>query len=139
MKFIENQVVLPLNLGIKIPDNDPVLKLSEICDKLDFTDLYAQYARTWRKYDPKTLFKVLVYGYMTGNYSCRDIENACKRDICFMWLLNGSQAPDNSTIARFQNERLLPVIEKLFYQVVNELYKLNEIKFDNIRFVNVEH
>jgi len=132
MKFIENQVVLPLNLGIKIPDNDPVLKLSEICDKLDFTDLYAQYARTWRKYDPKTLFKVLVYGYMTGNYSCRDIENACKRDICFMWLLNGSQAPDNSTIARFQNERLLPVIEKLFYQVVNELYKLNEIKFDNI-------
>ena len=132
MKFTENQVVLPLNLGIKVSDNDPVGKLNEICEQLDFSELYAQYDRSWRKYDPKMLFKILVYGYMTGNYSSRDIENACKRDICFMWLLNGSQAPDNTTIARFQNERLLPVIEKLFYQVVDKLYELKEIRFENI-------
>ena len=49
-----------------------------------------------------------------------------------MWLLNGSAVPDNSTIARFQNERLLPVIEKLFYQVVEKLYEMKEIKFENI-------
>jgi len=132
MKFQENQVVLPLNLGINIPTDDPVVKLNEICDELNYSELYAQYERSWRKFDPKMLFKILVYGYMTGNYSCRDIERACKRDICFMWLLNGSAVPDNSTIARFQNERLLPVIEKLFYQVVEKLYEMKEIKFENI-------
>ena len=60
MKFQENQVILPLNLGIKIPTDDPVVKLNEICDELDYSDLYAQYERSWRKFDPKMLFKILV-------------------------------------------------------------------------------
>ena len=128
----EKQVILPLNLGIKIPSDDPVRKLDEICEELDYSELYKQYARSWRKFDPKMLFKILVYGYMNGKYSCRDIEKACRRDICFMWLLNGSAVPDNTTIARFQNNTLLPVIEKLFYQVVEKLYELNEIRFENI-------
>ena len=132
MKTNEKQVILPLNLEIKIPEGDPVRKLDEICEELDYKELYKRYERRWRKFEPKTLFKILVYGYMTGKYSCREIENACKRDICFMWLLNGSVVPDNTTIARFQNERLLPVIERLFYQVIERLYELKEIKFENI-------
>ena len=35
-----NQVVLPLNIGYKIPDNDPVVLLSELCDELDYTKIY---------------------------------------------------------------------------------------------------
>ena len=36
-----NQVVLPINLGIMIEKDDPVRKLVEICDELDYTNLYA--------------------------------------------------------------------------------------------------
>ena len=57
-----NQVVLPLNIGYKIPDNDPVVLLSELCDELDYTKICEKYLRTWRKHSPKTLFKILVYG-----------------------------------------------------------------------------
>ena len=32
-----NQVVLPLNLETKIKGDDPVFKLAEICDTLDYT------------------------------------------------------------------------------------------------------
>jgi len=42
---------------------------------------------------------------MNRKYSSRDIEEACKRDICFMWLLNGEPVPDHSTLSRFQNEK----------------------------------
>ena len=52
-----NQVVLPLNIGYKIPDNDPVVLLSELCDELDYTKICKKYLRTWRKHSPKTLFK----------------------------------------------------------------------------------
>jgi hypothetical protein len=69
---------------------------------------------------------------MNGKYSCRDLENACKRDICFMWLLNGKKAPDSATFARFQNERLVEVMEDLFYQLINKLAQMNEVKFANI-------
>ena len=62
-------------------------------------------------------------------YSGREIESACKRDICFMWLLNGEPVPDNSTISRFQNEKLTEAIEELFYQLIEKLYKLGEIGF----------
>ena len=56
-----NQLVLPLNLEYKIPQDDPVIFLNEICEELDYTNLYNQYVRRWRKHSPKTLFKVLVY------------------------------------------------------------------------------
>ena len=53
-----NQVVLPLNSETKIKGDDPVFKLAEICDMLDYTDLYKAYVRTYRKYDPAMLFSV---------------------------------------------------------------------------------
>ena len=49
-----------------------------------------------------------------------------------MWLLNGMQVPDATTFARFQNEKLVEVIEDLFYQLINKLAELKEIKFENI-------
>ena len=30
-----NQVALPFNLGCKIPEGDPIVLLSEICEELD--------------------------------------------------------------------------------------------------------
>ena len=113
-----NQVALSLEIEKDLPEKDPVFKLVEICESLDYSKLEKEYLRTWRKYNPATMFILLVYGYMRRLYSSRDIEEACNTDIRFMWILGREGAPDNSTIARFQNERLVPVIEDLFYQLV---------------------
>ena len=132
MKMLRNQVVLPLDLGIKIDENDPVRKLVEICDELDYSKLYSAYLRSWRKVDPAILFEILVFAYMNGIYSSRDIEKACKTDIRFMWILQNEPVPDHSTIARFQNEKLTKVIEDLFYQLIAKLSEIGEISFENI-------
>ena len=87
----------------------------EVCEKLDYSKLEKEYVRVWRKVNPATLFMVLVYAYMRRLYSSQQIEEACRTDIRFMWILGMESAPDHSTIARFQNERLAPVIEDLFY------------------------
>ncbi len=96
-----NQVVIPLDLGIRIDEKDPVRKLIEIFDELDYTDLYAAYLRHWRKIDPRSVFELLVFAYINGIYSSRDIESACRYDIRFMWILQNEPVPDHSTIARF--------------------------------------
>ncbi len=127
-----NQVVLPLNIKIKLPKDDPVFKLVEICDQLDYTKLQKEYLRTWRKINPATMFILLVYAYITGKYSSREIESACKTDIRFMWILGNEEAPDHSTIARFQNEKLVPVIEDLFYQLVGKLMEIGEISYSDV-------
>lgn len=126
------QVKMPFDLGIKVPEDDPVRILSLICDQLDYSLLHKQYDRTWRKFDPKTLFKILLYGYLNCKYSAREIENCCKKDICFMWLLDGLPAPDHSAIARFQNGKLVFAIEDLFYRFVEYLSKQGEIHRNNL-------
>lgn len=127
-----NQVVLPLEIEKMLPENDPVFKLVEICEKLDYSKLEKEYVRSWRKLNPQTMFIILVYAYMRRLYSSRQIEEACKTDIRFMWILGMEEAPDHSTIARFQNERLVPVIEDLFYQLVNKLIEMDEVSYTNV-------
>ena len=51
-----NQVVLPFNYEKNISERDPVRKLIEICEELDYTELLEAYVRTWRKHNPITLF-----------------------------------------------------------------------------------
>lgn len=128
----KNQVVLPIDLGIKISDNDPVRKLIEICEELDYTKLFETYVRKWKKVNPITLFELLVFGYMTRRFSSRNIEEACRTDIRFMWILQDEPVPDHSTISRFQSRRLIPVIESLFYQVIEKLIEIGEVSYKNV-------
>lgn len=127
-----NQVLLPINFEAMIPEDDSVRMLVEICDELDYTNLYKQYDRPRRRQSPETMFEILVYGYMRGIYATRKIEEACRRDICFMWILQDEPCPDHTTISRFMTDRLSPVIEELFYQLVMKLYSMNEIAFENM-------
>ena len=90
----KNQVVLPIDLEICIPKEDFIFKAAEICESLDYSELYATYVRAWRKVNPITMFEMLVFGYMEHLYSGRDIAKAWKTDIRFMWLLNGEPTPD---------------------------------------------
>ena len=39
---------------------------------------------------PRQMFKIVIYAAMNHIYSSRDIETACKRDINFMYLLEGN-------------------------------------------------
>ena len=121
-----------MELGVKIAENDPVRKLVEICDELDYTELYKQYVKKWRKYAPETLFELVVLGYMQRRFSTRQIEEACKTDIRFMWILQGQDGPDHSTIDRFLDKRLADVLEDLFYQLVDRLCVLGELKYKNM-------
>ena len=128
----KNQLVFPLELTAYIPEGDFVFKVAEICESLDYTELLKTYLRTWRKTNPITIFEVIVFGYMEHLYSGRKIVKACQTDIRFMWLLNGEPAPSHATISRFQDERLSEVMEGLFYQVIEKLYEMGEVKFQNL-------
>ncbi len=132
MFTIRNQVVLPLKIETILPKGDPVIKMAEILDGLDYTELYETYGRKWRKVAPEVMFEIMVYAYMRGIYSDREIELACKTDTRFMWLLQGYPVPDHTTICRFQSERLMPVIEGLFYQLIDKLIELKEVNYEHV-------
>lgn len=62
-----------------------------------------------------------MYAYMNGIYSSRAIEQSCRRDINFLWLLNGHRAPDHNTITRFMINHLEQAAQPLFNQLIKQL------------------
>ena len=132
------QLVFPINFEINIPAGDSVRLLSNVLEEIDYTELYGAYSRKEKicAVSPKNLFKILVYAYMNNLYSSRDIETACKRDINFMYLLEGAKAPDHNTIARFRStkiptERVRKYFPKSFSnsQIEDEIVKLCEVHY----------
>lgn len=129
-----HQIVLPINFENIIPEDDSVRLLYDVTEGLNYKKLYKVYSSMGRNSAvlPETLFRIIVYAYMEGIYSSRDIEKACKRDINFRWLLQGQKAPSHNTIPRFRSKRLANSIQDLFNQFILELGKRNEIQFKNI-------
>ena len=101
------QLVMSLNCGVNIPEDDPVRLLNAVMERMDYRRVFAAYSREGRiEYSPKILTKILVYGYMRRIISSRGIEEACRDNIRYMYLLEGQRAPDHNTIARFRSKIL---------------------------------
>ncbi len=84
---------------------------------LDLSAIYAQYAsRGGEPYAPEILLGLLLYGYVSGVFSSRKIEQATRDSIPFRYIAGGFH-PDHDTIANFR-KTFLPQIADLFVQVL---------------------
>lgn len=128
-----NQIILPLDLNVSIDKDDPVRTLHYITERLDYTELNRLYYKdaAYKTYKPKLLFQLTVLAYMNRIFSSRQIEKACKKDITFMWLLQGEKAPDHNTFNRFRQE-VSGVIDNLFAQFINYLISIDEVRTDHV-------
>ena len=124
---------LPLNIDYMIPANDSVRLLSQFVEEMDLTDLYSTYSRIREtQVSSRKMLKIMIYAYMNKFYSSRDIENACHRDINFMFLLEGSPAPDHATFARFRSLHFAQCAEEILAEMTNFLYDIGEISGETI-------
>ena len=127
------QLKLPLNIDYMIPSTDSVRLLSQFVEEMDLSELYKTYSRVRENQaSPRKLLKIMLYAYMNRLYSSRSIETACRRDINFMFLLEGSSVPDHSTIARFRIIHFSACANEIMAEVSNLLFKLGEISGENI-------
>ena len=125
------QLKLPLNLEIMIPENDSVRLLSQVVEAMDLTDLYSAYKRI-NSVSPRILLKIILYAFMNGIYSSRLMELSCKRDIHFMFLLEGAPVPDHAAFARFLSIHFAPCSKRILAQMSNALFDLGEISGETV-------
>ena len=125
------QLKLPLNIETMIPEDDSVRLLSQFVEAMDLADLYSTYERI-NSVSPRTLLKIVLYSYMNGDYSSRSMELNCKRDINFMFLLEGAPAPDHATFARFRSIHFAPCAKRILAEMSNALFDLGEISGETI-------
>ena len=76
----DEQWLLPPSLDELVPENHFVRIVSKTVDELRIEDVFAKYTKGGgaSRYNPVMLLKVLVYCYMTGTYSSRQIARLMK-------------------------------------------------------------
>ena len=118
------QLKLPMETEIFIAADNPVRLVSAVVERMDISKIERSYSREGRnEYPPRILLKILIYAYMRRIFSSREIERACKENICFLYLLGDQQAPDHNTIARFRIGPLKEAKQGLLEQLVTMLVK----------------
>ncbi len=116
-----------------IPENDSVRLLDQIAEEIE-RPLERAYKRTGRKCGTSlsAMLKVVLYASMENIYSSREIEERCKRDINYIWLLNGEKAPNYRSICRFRTEILSFCSEEIFYALDKKLKEYGEINYEHL-------
>jgi len=103
----------------------------EVIDQLDLSKLTRQYAgRGSKAYHPATLLAILVYGYATGVFSSRRLEQATYDSVAFRFLA-ANRHPDHDSLAAFRR-RFLDELSDLFLQVLEMAKEMKVLKVGNI-------
>ena len=103
--YTTNQLVLPLDLGIILKPESEVHTYLELTKGIDFSKYFGKSGNLGRI--PKNRVKIMnaiLFGYMIGYRSTRRLEEACKNDIRFMYIISGMAAPSHTLINNVMNE-----------------------------------
>ena len=115
-KFIEGDnryqtTLFPERIDDFVPEDSPVRVVDVFIDRLDVSGLgfKAEPSDTGRPgYDPKTMLKIYVYGYLNQVHSSRKLEREAQRNVELMWL-SKRLTPDFKTIADFRKDYGEPI------------------------------
>lgn len=100
-----------------LPDDHLARFVADMVAQLDVSTFYARYgSRGGLPYAPEVLLALLFYGYATGVFSSRRIEQATYDQAPFRFLA-GNTHPDHDTLAHFRTE-FLDLLPDLFTQLL---------------------
>lgn len=118
-----NQLILPMDFSDLIPDNHVVRVVNDMINALSDDLFFQEYKGGGRPaYHPKMMTKIILYAYTQKMFSCREVAKALTENLPMMWLA-AQQTPDFRTINRFRSERLKPLINTLFSELICLLIK----------------
>lgn len=123
--------LLPPSLQDWLPEDHLARFVVDIVDRLDLRTLEKAYSGGGKQpYHPAVLLALLFYGYATGVFSSRKLEQATYDSVAFRFI-TGDTHPDHDTIAVFR-KRFLKEIEGLFVQVLVIAQQLGCLKLGNV-------
>lgn len=131
---VRQDLLLPPSLQDWLPEKHLAHFLVDVVDTLDLGAIYASYeekdGRGQAAYAPGLMVRLLLYGYCTGTYSSRKIENKTYEDVAFRYLA-ADEHPDHDTLAEFR-KRHLQALSGLFVQVLQLCDKAGLVKLGHV-------
>src|SRR5216684_1170137 len=113
----ETPYLLPPAVQDWLPEQHLARFVVEVVSKLDLHELKMPYAGVGSEaFNPEMLLAMLFYGYATGVFSSRKLEQATYDSLAFRYIAANTH-PDHDTIANFR-KRFLKQLEPLFVQIL---------------------
>ena len=123
--------LLPPNINDWLPQKHMARYIVDIVSQLNMESIYKEYSTTGKRgYDPKMLLSLLFYGYATGRFSSRKLENATYDSVAFRFI-SANTHPDHDTIANFR-QRFLKELSNFFIQILSIAQENGILKIGNI-------
>jgi len=108
-----NQLILPLDLEINLPENDITFSINHLVESIPKNAFDSFLHPTGcPSYHPRMMLKIILCGYTQSTFSGRKIEDLTKDSMRMMWLAQGYK-PSYRTINRF---RVDPHMKELLRQ-----------------------
>ena len=128
--------LMPPSIEEYVAEDNPVRAYDAFVESLDLRELGIEINPDKvgnSEYEPRSMFKLLVYGYSYGVKSSRKLERECHHNMSFIWLMGGLR-PDHKTIAEFRR-RNRHALQKILRQCARMCIKLDLIA-GNVLFVD---
>ena len=123
-------MLFPPSVEELIPESALARVVDSIVDGMDRSMLESTYPGGGASaYDPSMMLKVILFCYSSGIYSSRKIAAATRENVNLMWL-TGMHPLDHNTVNRFRSERIRPVFEDVFSEVIAVLAEAGHVTLD---------
>ena len=128
----ETPILLPPSIQEWLPEQHLARFVVDIVDQLDLSEIVSRYGGSGgqRAYHPALLVALLFYGYATGVFSSRKLEQATYDSLAFRYI-TGNEHPDHDTIANFR-KRFLSELEGLFKQILEVAAELGTLRLGTV-------
>lgn len=124
-------LLFPPSIGDYLKKDDLAHVIDEAVEEIDLEPYYKEISPVGNPaYHPKLMIKIWFYGYATGSYSSRKIEENLYKDVGFIYL-SSMQKPDFKAISEFRRKHINE-LRKSFVDIVQICHQLGMTKLGEI-------
>ena len=129
------QAVLPMLISDYLDICDPVLTFDRFMEEVELEKYLKCIPKHYTgrlRYNPVSMLKTVLIGFMTNGYiSLRELEDQCKVNLRFMYLME-HETPSYRTFGYFINEVIGNSVEEIFNDINQKIFETEHVDLQHL-------
>lgn len=126
---------MPILISDYLDICDPVLTFDRFVGGLELEKYLKRIPNHYTgrfRYNPVSMLKTVLFGFMTNGYiSLRELEDQCKVNLRFMYLMD-HETPSYRTFGYFINKVMGDVIEEIFNDINHKIFEKEQVDLQHL-------
>ena len=134
--FNTERIFLVPSLDLEVKEKEKMVRFLTLLDKSGVENVINRYIKNNTisggrpGYDYYRLFATVLYGFAFNRYTLRELEDACKYDLRYIFLME-QRAPIYTKFCEFINKVIVPNEEEIFSLINQEIQRETGIVFED--------